>query len=248
MIGSLVFTTLLFVTVPPYALAAIVARIAGTRASYAVARAWARLVDRLARALCGLHYTVEGVENLPPGSAVAMIKHSSAYETIMQLLIFPQQTWVLKRELMWAPFFGWALAALAPIAIDRGGGRSAVDQVLAQGKRQLEAGRWVMIFPEGTRMAPGETRRYGLSGALLAAASGRFLVPVAHDAGDYWPRRGLRKRPGTVRFCIGKPVDPAGREARQVTEEIQAWIEAKVAELRGTQARPDAVVPRALGG
>jgi 1-acyl-sn-glycerol-3-phosphate acyltransferase len=233
MIGSLVFTTLLFVTVPPYALAAILARPGGRRASYAVARAWARLIERLARGLCGLRYIVEGLENLPAGSAVAMIKHSSSYETIVQLLIFPEQTWVLKRELMWAPFFGWALAALAPIAIDRRGGRGAVDQVIAQGRRQLDAGRWVMIFPEGTRMAPGETRRYGMSGPLLAAASGRLLVPVAHDAGDYWPRRGLHKRPGTVRFCIGKPIDPAGREPRQVNEEIQAWIEAKIAQLRG---------------
>jgi 1-acyl-sn-glycerol-3-phosphate acyltransferase len=136
---------------------------------------------------------------------------------------------------MWAPFFGWALAALSPIAINRKGGHSAVEQVVAQGKERLRDGYWIMIFPEGTRMPPGESRRYGLSGTLLAQAAGRLLVPVAHNAGDFWPRRGLRKLPGTVRFCIGRPVDPAGRDPREVTEEIQRWVEAKVAELRAGQ-------------
>jgi 1-acyl-sn-glycerol-3-phosphate acyltransferase len=232
MIASLIFTALLFLTVPPFALAAIVVRLAGTRASYAVAVTWARLVTYLAKRICGLDYTVEGLENLPSRPAIALIKHSSAYETIVQLLIFPRQCWVLKRELMWAPFFGWALATLHPIAIDRKGGRNAVDQVLAQGKRRLEEGIWVMIFPEGTRMAPGQTRRYGISGALLASESGSLVVPVAHNAGDFWPRRGLRKRPGVVRFCIGPPLAAAGRDPRAINEEVQAWIEAKVAELR----------------
>ena len=153
----------------------------------------------------------------------------------MLLLLFPNQTWVLKRELMWAPFFGWALAALNPIAIDRKGGHGAAQQVIEQGTQRLRDGRWVMIFPEGTRMPPGETRRYGLSGTLLAQAAGRLLVPVAHNAGDYWPRRGLRKRPGTVRFSIGRPIDPAGRDPREVNEEIQRWVETRVAELRAGQ-------------
>ena len=232
MFGSIVFTALMFLTIPPYALAAVVARVGGVRASYAVAVAWARLIASLGRSLCGLDFAVEGRENIPAANSVALIKHSSAYETILQMLLFPAQCWVLKRELMWTPFFGWALAALRPIAIDRKGGRSAVEQVVEQGKRQLEDGRWVMIFPEGTRMAPGETRRYGISGTLLAIEAGRLLVPVAHNAGDFWPKHGLRKRAGTVRFCIGKPVNPAGRDPREVSDEIQRWVEAKVAELR----------------
>jgi 1-acyl-sn-glycerol-3-phosphate acyltransferase len=139
---------------------------------------------------------------------------------------------VLKQELIWAPFFGWALGALHPIAIDRRGGHTAVGQVLEQGAERLRDGHWVMIFPEGTRMPPGQTRRYGISGTLLAQRNGRLLVPVAHNAGEFWPRRGWRKRPGTVRFCIGPPVDPAGRDPREVNAELQAWIEGKVAELR----------------
>lgn len=230
--GSLLFTSLMFVTIPPYALVCILARVAGVRSSYAVAVAWARLIDRLAVRLCGLGMAVEGRENLPAEPSVVLMKHSSAYETIVQMLLVPWQCWVLKRELMWAPFFGWARAALHPIAIDRGAGSSAVNQVVEQGKQRLADGSWVMVFPEGTRMPAGETRRYGVSGALLAREAGVKIVPIAHDAGDFWPRRGLRKRPGTVRFVIGTPVDPAGRDPREVNEEIQRWVESTVARLR----------------
>ncbi len=238
MFRSLLYTALLFGTVVPYSIVLLLARPLGYRASYRVAVSWARLVTGLASKMCGLTYMVEGAGNLPEQNSVVLMKHSSAYETIVQMLLFPDQCWVLKRELMWTPFFGWALAALHPIAIDRDAGRAAVGQVVEQGKEQLGRGRWVMIFPEGTRMPPGQTRRYGLSGTLLAQETGRLLVPVAHNAGDFWPRRGLRKRPGTVRFCIGTPVDPAGRDAREVNEDIQRWVEAKVADLRADTTAP----------
>ena len=133
---------------------------------------------------------------------------------------------------MWTPFVGWALLPLRAIAIDRGAHRAAVQQVIEQGKQRLADGICVMIFPEGTRMKPGHTRPYGISGTLLAQESGCLLVPVAHNAGDFWPRRGLRKRPGTVQFCIGPPVDPSGRDPREVNAELQNWVETKVAELR----------------
>lgn len=232
MIRSILFTTLMFITIPPYALACIVVRPFGTRASFACAAAWGRMILRLADVLCGLRYVVEGAENLPREAAIAMIKHSSAYETIVTFRMLPWQCWVLKRELMWAPFFGWGLATLHPIAINRNAGRSAVEQVVEQGCERLADGAWITIFPEGTRMPAGETRRYGVSAPLLAQAAKRPLVPIAHNAGDFWPRRGLRKRPGTVRFVIGKPVDAAGRDPREVNEELQAWIEGTVAELR----------------
>lgn len=232
MIRSVIFTVLLFVSVIPASLAVVLMRIFGYAPAYRVAVSWARFIDWLCRRLCGLGFVVEGRENLPHESAVVLMKHSSSYETIMQMLLFPPQCWVLKRELIWSPFFGWGLAALECIAINRGASRSAVSQVVQQGKDRLAKGRWVIIFPEGTRMPPGETRRYGISGALLAQECGRLLVPVAHNAGDLWPKRGWRKRAGTVRFCIGKPVDPQGRDLREVNEEIQGWIEARVAELR----------------
>ena len=186
----------------------------------------------LCRVLCGLKYSVSGTEHIPAQNCVVFIKHSSAYETIAQFLLLPDQSWVLKRELIWAPFFGWALASLHPIAINRSAGRSAVNQVVRQGKERLAAGLWVNIFPEGTRMQAGETRRYGISGTLLAQAAEVPILPVAHDAGDYWPRRGWRKQPGTVRFVFGPPVDPTDRDPREVNEELQRWIEGKVAQLR----------------
>lgn len=235
LLRSLLFTALMFLSVPPYAMLVVFSRLLGRRAAYATSRAWCAGMIWLVKVICGLDYRVEGLENLPDVPCVVLIKHSSAYETFAQFLIFPRQSWVLKRELIWAPFLGWALATLHPIAINRKAGQSAVEQVVTQGKARLAQGLYIMIFPEGTRMPPGETRRYGLSGTLLAQRDQRLLVPVAHDAGDYWPRRGLRKRPGVVRFVIGPPFDPADRNPREVNAEIQDWVETKVAELRDGQ-------------
>jgi len=229
---SVIFTVLMFLSVLPWSIVVVAGRLSGYPASYALVVMWVRGIFWLLSKLCHLNFRVEGTGNIPARNSVVLLKHSSAYETLAQFFLFPRQCWVLKRELLWAPFLGWAVAAVRPIAIDRGAGQQAVSQVLTKGKARLEEGDWVMIFPEGTRMPPGETRRYGLSGVLLAQEAGRLLVPVAHNAGDYWPRRGLRKRPGTVTFRIGPPVDPAGREPRAVNQEIQNWVEAQVAELR----------------
>lgn len=232
LLRSVLFTCLMFVTVLPYALLVIIGRAFSWRTSYNWVPRWTRLVCWLADKLCGLRYEVEGSEHLPQEPSVVLFKHSSAYETLLQLQLFPPQTWVLKRELMWTPFFGWGLAALQNIAINRRAGGSAVQQVLDQGVAALRKGRWVVIFPEGTRVPPGEIRRYGMSGTLLAQAAGCLVVPVAHNAGDFWPRRGWVKHPGTVRVVIGPPMNPAGRDSREFNQEVQAWIEGKVAELR----------------
>jgi 1-acyl-sn-glycerol-3-phosphate acyltransferase len=144
------------------------------------------------------------------------------------MVVCPRQVWVLKRELLWIPVVGLGLRQLHAIAIDRQAGHSAVAQVLEQGKQRLAEGDWVVIFPEGTRMPVGETRRYGVSGTLLAAAADRLIVPIAHNAGRYWPRRGLLKKPGTVRVVIGPAIHAAGREVRELNEEVQSWIETTV--------------------
>ena len=179
--------------------------------------------------LCGLTYTVEGRENLPPGNHVIFMKHSSTWETYGIMILFPPLVWVMKREIYWIPFVGWGCMLARCIGIDRKAGTAAVNQVLTQGKDRMERfGAWVLVFPEGTRMAPGETRRYGSSGTLLAAQEGRKIVPVAHNAGYFWPRRGLLKKPGTIRVIIGPPIEAAGRDAREVNEEVQAWIESHV--------------------
>ncbi len=232
LIRSVIFTVILFVSVLPWSMIVVAGRLVGYPTSYRLVVIWVRGMFWLLERICHLGIRVEGRENIPAQNGVALLKHSSACETLAQFFLFPRQCWVIKRELLWAPFLGWGIAAVRPIAINRGAGHQAVAQVLEKGKARLEEGVWVMVFPEGTRMPAGETRRYGISGALLAQSAGRLLVPVAHDAGYFWPRRGWRKKPGTITFRIGAPVDPAGRDLRQVNEEIQAWIESQVAELR----------------
>lgn len=230
-LGSILFTLFLFTSVPFYGAVALLTAPLPRRYTYGVALAWVDSVLWLLRVLCRLDYRVEGREHLPARSCVVLLKHSSAWETLAQLRIFPPQTWVLKRELMWVPVLGWVLWLLKPIAIDRRGGSAAVQQVLAQGNARLADGFWVMIFPEGTRMPVGETRRYGMSGVLLAQAARLPLVPVTHNAGYFWPRRGWLKRPGTVRVVIGPPIETHGVEPRLVNERAQQWIESTLAGL-----------------
>lgn len=201
---------------------------------FALARAYAATVLWVLKWSCGLTYRIEGAP-LPAGCHVALWKHSSSWETMAMMVVFPRQVWVLKRELLWVPAVGLCLRQLHAIAIDRKAGHSAVSQVVEQGKARLAEEDWVMIFPEGTRMPPGETRRYGVSGTVLASETGKLIVPVAHNAGFYWPRRGLLKKPGTVRVVIGTPVPAAGREVREINEEIQAWVEATVRSLEPPQ-------------
>ena len=145
--------------------------------------------------------------------------------------LFPPQVYVLKRELLRVPFFGWGLACLEPIAIDRKAGRAAVAQVIEQGKNRLAKGYWVMVFPEGTRIAAGRAGKYKIGGAMLATESSCPVVPVAHNSGEFWPRRGFLKRPGTITVRIGPTIATKGREAEAVLEEARSWIEATMADI-----------------
>jgi len=230
--GSILFTSYLFLSVLLYATVVLLVRpFSQVSRCYRIAVAWADSVLFMLERLCGLSYSVKGRENLPSDGAVALVRHSSAWEAIAQLKLFPPQTWVLKRELLWAPFLGWALLLFKPIAINRKGGRSAVEEVLQQGRKRLQEGLWVIIYPEGTRMAHGELGRFGLSGALLATATGHPVIPVAHNAGVFWPRRGWVKRRGTIRVMIGPPIATAGRDPRTVNTEARQWIAAALKEL-----------------
>lgn len=230
-LASLVYTAFMFVSTAVFALAVVASGLLPYRFRYTVARSWARTQLYALKVLCGLDYVVEGREHIPADNHISMWKHSSAWETIAQAVVFPPQAWVLKREILWIPIVGWGTWVMRPIAIDRRAHTSAVNQVLQQGRQRLAAGLWILIFPEGTRVRVGESRKYGLSGALLATQTGRMIVPVAHDAGRYWVRRGLLKKRGTIRVVIGPPIATAGRDARAVTDEVRAWIDAKVAEL-----------------
>ena len=181
---------------------------------------------------CGMKVVVEGQENIPDEPSVIMIKHTTTLETYGHVPFFPTTAWVVKRELVWAPIFGWAIGlVLEPIAIKRSARSNAVKQVIRKGREKLAKGVWVTIFPEGTRMPPGETRRYGVSGAALAQDANVMIVPVAHNAGDLWPRLVFTKRPGTVRFCIGPPISAQGRPPRETNLVVQEWIENKMLEI-----------------
>jgi len=228
---SAIYTVLFFLTTGFFAIVVILFMWLPPEAHYAVPRAWARTNLWLLKCVCGLDYQVEGSENLPQRPFISMWKHSSTWETIAQMILVPRAAWLLKREILWIPLLGWAVARFKPIAIDRKAGASAVNQVVSQGKERLAKGIGVVIYPEGTRVASGESRKYGMSGALLASQSGAPLVPIAHNSGVFWRRRGLLKRPGVIRVVIGPPIDPTGLEPRELTERVKQWIDGQVATL-----------------
>ncbi len=232
-LGSLVFTTFLFLWTLGYAaFFVLVSGFMSHRRRFALIEWYAERIFDVLRVTCKLDYRVEGLENIPNEPHVAYWKHSSAWETFGQFLVGPPKVIVFKHELIYIPFVGFGLRLLRSIAVKRGAGTSAVNQVVSQGRSRLAEGLSILIFPEGTRVAAGETRRYGVSGALLASRAGCKVVPVAHDAGYYWPRRGLIKKPGTVRVIVGPPIDAAGREPREINEEAQAWIESTIVRIR----------------
>jgi 1-acyl-sn-glycerol-3-phosphate acyltransferase len=231
-IRSLLFNLIYVASVVPFATAVAVCAPFDRELGMRLVAAWVHVVFWSLKVFCRIDWRVEGAENIPAEPGIAYWKHQSAWETLGQLLVFPKQSWVLKRELMWVPFIGQALATIKPIPIDRKSGHTAVNQVLNIGsKRILEDGMWVMIFPEGTRMPPGCTRRYGISGALLAEKTGRPIVPVAHNAGDFWRRNAFLKYPGTVQVRVGKPVYPHGLKPEDMNREVQSWIEAQMKEI-----------------
>jgi len=193
--------------------------------------AWAWFINRWLGTTCGLRYEVSGLENLPQQPGVILSKHQSAWETIVFQVIFPPQTWALKREALWIPFFGWGLAATDPIAINRSTRVRALDQLCEQGKIKLAEGRWVVIFPEGTRIPPGEQGRYFPGGAMLAVRAGVPVIPVAHNAGQFWGRRSFLKYPGTITVRVGPAIDTRNAKAREVNKAAAAWIEDTMQDL-----------------
>jgi 1-acyl-sn-glycerol-3-phosphate acyltransferase len=176
--------------------------------------------------VCQINYKIEGLENIPKDrNGIILSKHQSTWETFFLPTIFPQTNIILKKELLWVPFFGWGLATIEPIAINRNQKSSAMEQILKQGKESLDKGRWVLVFPEGTRIAPGAIGNYRPGGARLATHTGYPVIPVAHDAGRYWPRRGFIKIPGTVHIVIGPLIETKHRKADEVLMEAKNWIE-----------------------
>jgi 1-acyl-sn-glycerol-3-phosphate acyltransferase len=231
LIRSLIFTAYMMLSACLFSLLMTLCFWLPYRAQFEIARTWARILFWVLDKLCGLNFVVEGRERIPAGNHIVMSNHSSAWETVAPFLLFPPQVWVLKRELMWIPFIGWGLKLLRCISINRGAGYRAVNQVIDQGKARLADGLWIVIFPEGTRVMAGDKRKYGVSGAMLAIAAHKCIVPLSHNAGDFWARRGILKKRGTVRVVIGEPIDATGKEPRKLNEQVRESIDAGLARI-----------------
>ena len=199
---------------------------------------WSRFAILWLRVTCGLRWRVTGTEHIPQQPSVILCKHQSAWETITLQMIFPPQCQVLKKELLRVPFFGWGMASLNPISIDRNAGAKALRHVLTSGKQRIADGWWVLIFPEGTRIPAGKRGRYSAGGAALAVQAQCPIVPVAHNAGVFWPRNSMRKESGVIDVVIGPPLATAGRTAAELNAAAEAWIEASCAELPLTPGSP----------
>jgi 1-acyl-sn-glycerol-3-phosphate acyltransferase len=201
-------------------------------------RSWCRFNVWWLRIACGLGHRVDGLANIPVDRPViVMSKHQSTWETFALQTFLPPVVFVLKRELLRIPFFGWGLAVMRSIAIDRGSGRKAVEQLVEQGRERLDDGIGVAVFPEGTRTAPGQRRRYKLGGAVLASRTGYPVLPIAHNSGEFWPRHSWVKWPGTIDVVIGAPIEPAGRDPEELLAQTESWIEAEVERISNPEQR-----------
>ena len=237
MLRSTLHMAFMFVTVIPYTLLILLARLLGAKGDvrYAIAQKWLKLSVDAARVIMGIRYAVQGQENLPVGEtspAILLVKHQSTYETFLMPAIMPHPlAYVFKKELLYVPFFGWSIGSLDMIHIDRSQRAKAFAKVVEQGKALLDRGVWVIMFPEGTRIPRGERGSYKSGGTRLAIATGAPVIPVAVTSAKCWPRKAFIKHPGVVDVSIGKPIPSVGRDADELMREVEAWIEAEMHRL-----------------
>ena len=231
-IRAFIYQLFMIITVIPYAFACLVWAPLPLRWRYRLTAGWPRLMIWGARWILGIRWQIHGLENLPAGQAVVLSKHQSAWETLFFTAHMPKDMcFVYKRELNRIPFFGWGLALLKMIPIDRNKGRDAFEQVVAIGQQRLDEGRWPILFPEGTRVAPGKHIRYKQGGARLAVRCGVPVIPIAHNAGECWPRNSFTKKPGLITVVIGPAIDTTHRKATAVNAEVENWIEGQMRQL-----------------
>jgi 1-acyl-sn-glycerol-3-phosphate acyltransferase len=229
LLRATLYQIFLFITVVPYAIASLLCAPLPLHWRYKVTTGWPRLGIWGAKVILGIRWEIKGAANLPNGPAVMLSKHQSAWETMFIIAHMPRDMcFVYKRELHRIPFFGWGLALLRMIPIDRAKGRDAFEQVVKIGQQRINEGRWPILFPEGTRMLPGKTGRYKLGGALLATRTNTPIIPVAHNAGECWPRNAFIKKPGLITVSIGPLIETAGLDADTVNKKVQEWIESEM--------------------
>jgi 1-acyl-sn-glycerol-3-phosphate acyltransferase len=235
LLRSVAYVLVQLVVTPVYALVSLLTFPFPPHTRYRIISSWSRLMVWFAEHLCGIRYRVLGAENIPQEPCVILSKHESAWETLAFQVVFPPQVWVVKRELLWIPFFGWGLAMLSPIAIDRRDGRRALRQTVEQGRERLAEGFSIVVFPEGTRSAPGVRGAYQPGGAWLAMQTGVPVLPVAHNAGDCWPRNSFLKYPGLVTISIGPAMRAQDEKAPALTRRAEDWIETEMQRIRGDE-------------
>jgi len=232
LLRSFTFAVLQIVVTPVWALVSLLTFPFSPMTRYRIISAWSRFMVWSAAWVLGIRYRILGAENIPREPCVILGKHESAWETLAFQVIFPPQVWVVKRELLWVPFFGWGLAMLSPIAIDRKERRRALAHMVEQGRERLDSGFSIVIFPEGTRAAPGTRGIYQAGGAWLAIRTGAAMLPVAHNAGTYWPRNAFVKRPGVITVSIGPSMRAEGRKASALMKNVEEWIENEMQRIR----------------
>lgn len=225
-IRSLIFSVIMIVTATVWSCVCILTFPFPLRIRFGTVILWTNWIIKVLKVVCNIDYRLEGAENIPADrNGVILCKHQSTWETFFMPGLFHGPAIILKRELYWVPFFGWGLAVIDPIAINRSDRSSAMAQILKKGKKCLDEGRWVLVFPEGTRVAPGHAGHYRLGGARLAVHAGYPVIPVVHNAGRFWSRRKFIKRPGTVRVVVGPLIETKNRKPEEVLEEAKNWIE-----------------------
>lgn len=232
LLRSFAFAVLQIVVTPVWAVVSLLTFPFSPMTRYRIISTWSQFMVWSATWVLGIRFSVLGAENIPREPCVILGKHESAWETLAFQVIFPPQVWVVKRELLWIPFFGWGLAMLSPIAIDRKERRRALAQMVEQGRERLDSGFSIVIFPEGTRAAPGSRGIYQAGGAWLALRTGAAVLPVAHNAGSYWPRNAFVKRPGVITVSIGPSMRAEGGKASALMKNVEEWIENEMQRIR----------------
>ncbi len=226
---SLTFALVMVVATMIWAFVCILAAPLPYNRRYWVVSRWNVFMIWCAKVICGIQYRIKGAENFPDAPAIVLSKHQSAWETIFLLSNLPRPlVYVFKKEILYIPFFGWGMAALRMIPIDRSQGKNAFKHVVAHGKRRLADGQWIIMFPEGTRIPVGERGKYKSGGTRLAIETGAVVVPIAHNSGECWPKRSFLKRPGLVTVSIGKPISPDGKTPDEMMQEVENWIESEM--------------------
>ncbi len=198
---------------------------------YAIGSSWAKMNMAFLRWFCDLHYEIKGKENIPDEASLVISNHQSTWETMSFQHFLPNQLWVMKKELFRIPIFGWGLALMNPIAIDRSAGKKAIDQIVEQGQEKLNQGRWVIVFPEGTRISPGVNAKFKKGAFVFASRISHSILPVAHNAGEFWPKHSFIKYPGSITVSIGESFVAKDMDVVDIQQRIESWIRQELLEM-----------------